>query len=58
MRRLFPTLHKPENFAVLRRFAVSLIKQDTYACIGIRNRRLGAGWDHDYLVLFISPLLA
>ena len=47
--------HNAENFAVLRRFAVSLLKQDTSVRAGIQNKRLRAGWDQDYLLRLISP---
>ena len=50
--------HSAENFAVLRRFAVSLLKQDTSVRAGIQNKRLRAGWDQDYLLRLISPLFS
>lgn len=42
------------NFAALRRLALSLLKQDTTQRVGIKNKRLIAGWNEDYLqqVLF------
>jgi hypothetical protein len=35
--------------AVVRHIALNLIKADTSSKIGIKNRRLKAGWDNDYL---------
>jgi predicted transposase YbfD/YdcC len=40
----------PDNLAVLHHIALNLLKQDTTAKLGIKNRRLAAGWDHDYLL--------
>jgi predicted transposase YbfD/YdcC len=46
--------HADANFSVLRRAALGLLKNETTAKIGIKNRRLRAGWDEHYLekVLF------
>lgn len=37
------------NMAVIRHIALNLIKADTSSKIGIKNRRLKAGWDNHYL---------
>ena len=37
------------NMAVIRHIALNLIKADKSSKIGIKNRRLKAGWDNDYL---------
>lgn len=44
----------PQNFAVLRHIAHSLLQQNKSVKTGIKNKRLKAGWDNDYLakVLF------
>ncbi|HEX9718208.1 MAG TPA: ISAs1 family transposase [Ramlibacter sp.] len=43
--------HAPENLSRLRRIALSLLKQETKVCkLGIKNKRLRAGWDNDYLL--------
>ena len=44
----------PQNFAILRHIANSLLQQDKIAKTGIKNKRLKAGWDNEYLskVLF------
>lgn len=46
--------HADANFSVLRRAALGLLKNETTAKVGIKNRRLRAGWDESYLekVLF------
>ena len=37
-----------ENFSILRRIVLNLIRQDTSVKTGIKNRRLMAGWDDAY----------
>jgi len=37
------------NMAVIRHIALNLIKADKTSKIGIKNRRLKAGWDNDYM---------
>ena len=38
------------NMAILRHIVLNLIRSDTKAKIGVKNRRLKAGWDDDYLL--------
>jgi predicted transposase YbfD/YdcC len=42
--------HAPENLAIIRRFALSLIKQDPQRKIGVKASRKRAGWSNDYLL--------
>ena len=48
--------HAPENFAVLRQFALNLLKQDESFDIGISAKRKRAGWDHRYLIKLLCQL--
>lgn len=43
------------NLRVIRRFALSTLKNDESRKLGIKNKRLLAAWDTDYLakVLFV-----
>ncbi len=41
--------HAPENLALLRHIAVNAAKQEKTAKIGVKNKRLKAGWDNTYL---------
>jgi len=47
------TGHAPENLAILHHLALNLLKQERSAKIGIKNKRLLSGWDHDYLLRVI-----
>ncbi len=47
------TGHAPENLAILHHIVLNLLKQDRTEKLGIKNKRLAAGWDHDYLLRLI-----
>lgn len=42
--------HGPENFALLRRIATSMIKRDTSSKQSIKRRRKRAGWNNQHLL--------
>ncbi|MBA3315228.1 MAG: hypothetical protein H0T47_18325 [Planctomycetaceae bacterium] len=50
--------HADANLSLLRRAALSLLKNERTAKVGIKNKRLTAAWDETYLtkVLFHSQL--
>ena len=41
--------HADANFSILRRTALSLLKNERTKKVGIKNKRLSAGWNEDYL---------
>lgn len=41
--------HADHNQSLLRRTALSLLKNETTAKVGVKNKRLNAGWDDAYL---------
>lgn len=45
-----------ENFAILRRLALNLLKQDTTPRFSINKKRIKAAWDEGYLIKVLSFL--
>ena len=51
--------HGDQNLAVLRRIALGLLRRDTSVKVGIKNKRLKAGRNRDYLLkVLLSPVAA
>lgn len=44
----------PQNFAVLRRIALNLLKNDKSTKLGVANKRLKAGWNVAYLAKLLG----
>lgn len=42
--------HAAQNFAMLRQVALTLLRQEQSARVGIKAKRLKAGWDEQYLL--------
>jgi len=45
-----------ENFAVMRHIALNLLKAVKGSKVGIKNRRLRAGWDQEFLLRVLGAL--
>jgi predicted transposase YbfD/YdcC len=48
--------HGAENFVTLRHIALNLLKKELSVKIGIKGRRLNAGWDNNYLKKVMSGI--
>lgn len=48
------TGHAPENLATLRHIAVNLLKQERSCKLGIKSKRLKAGWDEGYMLKVLN----
>ena len=46
--------HAPENMALVRHIALNLLKQERTAKLGVKAKRLKAGWDEAYLLKVLS----
>jgi predicted transposase YbfD/YdcC len=49
--------HGAQNLAILRHIALNLLKRERTSKVGVKNKRLKAGWDQRYLrkVLDVKP---
>ena len=48
--------HSAENLAVIRHISINLLSRDKESKVGIKTRRLQAGWDDNYLKTVLSSL--
>ena len=46
--------HAAENFAIIRRFVLNLIRKHPYQRLGVNYRRLLAGWNDQYLLKLLK----
>lgn len=43
-----------ENFSIINRIALNLVKNEKSIKLGVKSRRLNAGWDNDYLIKILK----
>lgn len=43
-----------QNFSLINRIALNLLKNEKSAKVGVRGKRLKAGWDNDYLLRILK----
>ena len=48
--------HSAANLSVIRHIALNLIKKEKRAKVGVKTKRLMAGWDNDYLLRIIGTI--
>lgn len=46
--------HGAQNMSRLRRLGLNLLERDKAKKMGIKNKRLAAGWNHDYLIQLLA----
>jgi predicted transposase YbfD/YdcC len=46
--------HAAENFAIMNKIALNLLKNETSIRLGVKNKRLKAGWDNDYMLKVLT----
>lgn len=46
--------HAPANFALIRHIAVNLLRRETSVKVGLKAKRLKAGWNDDYLSTILA----
>jgi len=46
--------HSAQNFSILNRIALNLLKKDTSSKRGIKRKRLKAAWNHSYLLKLLG----
>lgn len=46
--------HAAENFAVVRHMALNLLRNETSLKVGVKAKRMRAGWDRNYLLKVLS----
>jgi hypothetical protein len=44
----------PQNFAILRHISLNFFNQEKTSKTGVKNKRLRAGWDDDYLTKILA----
>jgi hypothetical protein len=43
-----------QNYSILNRIALNLLKNEKTTKVGVRGKRLKAGWDNQYLIKLLK----
>ncbi len=43
-----------QNFSILNKIALNLLKNEKSSKVGVKSRRLKAGWDNHYLIKVLN----
>ena len=46
--------HSAQNFAVIRKIVLNLLKQEDSNKLSLRTKRLKAGWDNNFLLKILK----
>ena len=46
--------HAAQNFAIVRKIALNLLKQEDSKKLSLKTKRLKAGWDNDFLLKILK----
>lgn len=44
----------PQNFSILNKIALNLLKNEKSSKVGVKSKRMKAGWDNDYLIKILN----
>ena len=48
--------HGPANMSLFRRISLNLLKREKTSKIGMKNKRLQAGWDEEYMLKVLGAI--
>jgi predicted transposase YbfD/YdcC len=48
--------HAPANMSLFRRIALNLLKREKTSKVGMKNKRLQAGWDEEYMLKVLGAI--
>ena len=48
--------HSAANLSIIRHIALNLIKKEKTSKVGVKTKRLKAGWNNDYLLRIIEVI--
>lgn len=52
------SIHAPTNLALLNKLVLNTLKHEKSVKVGVKNKRLKAGWDDQYLLKLLGMIRA